>query len=182
VGYFNHKFFLIFCFDLTVGGLYGLIVTYYAFRQCNVTETPADFCGAMGRTKYTYLVGMVCSIPITMLFAFQLHMVLTNDTTVEYFTEVLATSAVLPRERTDFGPHQNWIEHFGDATLLGVCRNLLLPCGLPPLGDGISFQPERSPAARSHVACEVGLIGTVVLFGHLCVASALNEVWGIMWQ
>ena len=35
VGYFNQKYFLLFSFDLTLGALYGLIVTYDAFRTCS---------------------------------------------------------------------------------------------------------------------------------------------------
>ena len=88
------------------------------------------------------------------LFAFQLHMILTNDTTIEYFGEVLATSPGVPRERVDNGPRQNWIQHFGDPSLLGVIRAFALPVAAPPLGNGLLFERNKQAEVRNPLAAQ----------------------------
>lgn len=177
VGYYNHKFFLIFTFDLMVGSLYGIAVTYYAFRQCVLAETLADFCEEYGRTRYTYMVGVVCSIPTCLLFTFQLHMILTNDTTVEYFGDILKSSKGLPRDNFDHGPRQNWLDHFGDASVLGVMRALLLPVAMPPLGDGIQFDRALSPLQpRSRSIWETLLILLLFVFGNVCLLDIVLHI------
>ena len=141
-----------------IGSIYGLIVTYPPFRVCVLeqgmsTQYEGIDCEIFGRSAYTWVVGLISAGFTTVLFCFQMHMILTGETTLEFFTRTLTNGPVIPKEQYDRGIRANFSEHFGGCSGWDVAWFMFLPL-LPvsPSGDGVTVDVQSSQAGSVSTA------------------------------
>ena len=89
VGYHNHRYFVLYLMYLWIGTGYGMLIGFYPFL--NASDMSMPYQGYLSREViiFTYLLTMGVFVAIFILFSWQVFLVLSNQTTPEFYVNKL---------------------------------------------------------------------------------------------
>ncbi|KAJ5072526.1 palmitoyltransferase zdhhc16 [Anaeramoeba ignava] len=136
VGYKNHKFFILFMVYLILGCIYAAILSSSAFFfDIGLSDHPVDHQGPL---IFVFITCLVVIIGVSFLVGFHFYLLLTNQTTIEFYQNQLPNpkSKKGKIRKFDLGKRKNFDQFFGTTNqywfkFLFNFEN--------PKGDGIHF-------------------------------------------
>jgi palmitoyltransferase len=145
VGFYNHRYFLLFLLYLWIGCAWVAFFSFFPFSS----ESPYLWKGAIskGTIIFVFVLTLSVSFAVGFLLVWHLYLALTNQTTIEfYYNKFKNSEAKTKQERYvnefDLGWKKNWQVFFGQ-----IKRNWwymwCLPTTSPPPGDGIIYQTKN---------------------------------------
>jgi len=152
VGFANYRYFVLFLFYVTVACGYGAALTFPDFSTVAGLRSPTAFRGPRltSRTHtavmFTFVLSISIGIAVMLLFSWHLYLVLTAQTTIEFYGNCTLHSRARVRGHVFRNPYHrsysaNWQHLFG--TVHPVIFSLL-PSSRPPPGGpwpGFQLQP-----------------------------------------
>lgn len=143
VGYFNHRYFYLFMGYLSFGAfLYSILMAPILLSSAEVYRKENGISFEV--VSFSVLLSCVMGLSITLMFAFHTYLVLTNQTSIEFYDNIHYTKIAKSQGRTytnifDMGWKNNLYE------FLGVPRGgwmflSLIPHVRPVLGNGYEFK------------------------------------------
>jgi len=152
VGFYNHKYFVLFMFYLWVGCLYVATMSYVPFQVSSDFKVPWKGFSSRGTIIFTFVITVAVSIALGFMLIWQLYLVFTNQTTIEFYFNKYKQSQAKSKGEIyhnpfDLGVRKNLQLFFG---LGHYWFSWALPSTQPPTGDGCDY-PERSNSSASYV-------------------------------
>jgi len=135
VGFYNHKYFVLFLLYLWIGCGYVAILSFPPFRSS------IGFAGSRGAVLFTFVITLSVMLALSMLLGWHIYLVLTGQTTIEfYYNKNRARHARMKGEmyinEYDLGNGKNFQIFFGPGRFW---FSWLLPSVKPPPGDGLIY-------------------------------------------
>jgi len=135
VGFYNHKYFVLFLLYLWLGCGYTAVMSFFPFR------TSSGFEGSRGAVLFTFVISLSVMLALSMLLGWHIYLVLTGQTTIEfYYNKNRDRQARLKGEvyinEYDLGSLKNFQIFFGAGRFW---FSWLMPSIKPPPGDGIIY-------------------------------------------
>jgi len=136
VGYQNHKYFVLFLLYLCAGCFYVAVLSFFPFYESTNYRKP--YVGSRTTVLFVFVMTLSVMIAVGMLLAWHLYLVLTAQTTIEfYYNRNKAKHARIRGEvwhnEYDLGFGRNWKIFFGSG------KFWFLPFQKLPPGDGIVY-------------------------------------------
>jgi len=136
VGFQNHKYFVLFLLYLCAGCLYVTVLSFFPFYAS--TDYRRPYLGSRTAVLFVFVMTLSVMIAVGMLLSWHLYLVLTAQTTIEfYYNRNKARHARLRGEiyhnEYDLGFERNWKVFFGSTNYW------FLPSQKPPPGDGVVY-------------------------------------------
>ncbi|KAJ5080464.1 s-acyltransferase [Anaeramoeba ignava] len=136
VGFFNHKYFVLFTLYLWIGCIYAFLLTAKAFLfQFGFIDTPDE-----NFSENVILFSILCVtifLSLSFILFWQFFLVFTNQTTIEFYQRMSFPKAQRPLNPYDFGFKNNFRDFF-DLTRNQSLIYFLFSTKLPK-GDGMHF-------------------------------------------
>jgi len=139
VGFFNHKYFVLFLLYLWLGCAFVAIISVIPFRASANYRTTFD--GSRAAVLFAFVISVSVFLALSLLLGWHVYLVLTGQTTIEfYYNRTRAKQARMRGEvynnEYDLGTLKNFQIFFGNSRFW---FSWLLPSTRPAPGDGIVF-------------------------------------------
>jgi len=136
VGFYNHKYFVLFLLYLCTGCFYVALMSFFPFYA--LTDYRTSYTGSKTAILFVFVMAISVMLAVGMLLGWHIYLVLTAQTTIEfYYNRNKARHARVRGEEYnneyDLGFDKNWQVFFGSARLW------FLPSQKPSPGDGIVY-------------------------------------------
>jgi len=147
VGFGNHKYFFLFLFYLCTSTAYVALLAYQPFRVSTNFKMPWKGFSSRGTIMFTFVVTMAVTAAVGFMMAWNLYLLLTNQTTIEFYTNQYKASKARSKGESffnefDLGSWKNFQQFFG-VSGRSAWLGWLMPSPRSPLGNGIEY-PTRS--------------------------------------
>jgi len=141
VGYYNHKFFVLFMFYLCMGCLYVACMAFKPFLDVPNFEQPWELPVSRNAITFCFIITVAVFFAVGGLCCWHFFLLLTNQTTIEFYVNQFAKSAAKRRgekwqNEFDLGVKKNFQIFFGSGK---YWISWLLPSISPNPGDGMSY-------------------------------------------
>jgi len=135
VGFANYRYFILFLLWICVACLYGIGITLVPFLKLVVRKDRAFRLGSEARTavSFTFVLALSIGIAVAVLFIWHVYLVMTAQTTIEFYGNYTLSVRAKARGRRFRNPYDrggvlNWQLVFGPGhPLLAI-----LPSRRPP--------------------------------------------------
>jgi len=143
VGHRNHHFFILFIFWLWLGCAYVSTLAFVPFQLSSQTTVPYNAVVSRGSVIFSFIISIAVFIALTLMMLWQAYLVLTSQTTIEFYYNRSRSSAAYRQGKVwrnpfDLGIANNFQIFFGTRESR-YWFSWLLPWGVIPYGDGTSF-------------------------------------------
>merc|ERR1711934_534229 len=88
IGFFNYRYFYLFLFYMWSGCMYGVGLTAWPFMQCMHTRRGGSvnpICASRSQITFAFIITISVGIAVGLLLAFHTYLVLTAQTTIEFY-------------------------------------------------------------------------------------------------
>jgi len=146
VGYRNHHYFILFIFWLWVGCGYASVMSFLPFTATSNSSLPFRGTVSRGAVIFSFIIALAVFIALTLMLAWQSYLVLSAQTTIEFYFNRTAVGEAKKfgkfyRNPFDLGVGNNFQNFFGTRETR-FWFSWLLPGGVKLTGDGVTY-PKR---------------------------------------
>jgi len=137
VGFYNHRYFVLFLLYLCCGCFYVTLMSFFPFYASYDYRTP--YVGSRTAVLFVFVMSLSIMVAVGLLLAWHLYLVITAQTTIEFYYNRNRIRHAQLRGETfqneyDLGFEKNWKVFFGATPLW------FLPSQKPlPPGDGLVY-------------------------------------------
>jgi len=151
VGFYNHKYFVLFLLYLWCGCGFVAITSLIPFRAS--TDYRAVFVGSRTMVLFAFVISISVFLALSLLLGWHIYLVFTGQTTIEfYYNRTKARHARMRGEvhqnEYDLGSAKNWNIFFGPGRFW---FSWLLPTTKASPGDGIVYLTRSEHLRKSGV-------------------------------
>lgn len=141
VGFYNHRYFVLFLFYLWLGCSYVAIMSFQPFRSTTNFKIPWRGWSSRGTIIFTFVITISISLAVGFMLLWQLYLAMTGQTTIEFYYNQYMSKKAANRGDSwqnpyNLGIRKNLHLFFGPSRFI---INWFLPSNSPPPGDGISY-------------------------------------------
>jgi len=147
VGFYNHKYFVLFLLYLWIGCIYVALMSFIPFRESMFNlKSPWIGISSRGIFMLSFVLTLTVSFAVGFLLCWHLYLIVSGQTTIEfYFNRYRIRQSRLKGEvwsnEYDLGWIQNFKIFFHPGRFWWI--TWLLPSVQAPMGDGIAFLTRR---------------------------------------
>jgi len=151
VGHNNHHFFVLFLFWLWFGCGYASVMGFVPFLTTSNSMMPYKGTVSRGSVIFSFVIALAVFIALALMLAWQIYLVLTAQTTIEFYfnrssmSEAKKVGKVF-RNPFDLGIGNNFQNFFGTRDSK-FWFSWLLPGGVKVQGDGVTY-PKRNELSK----------------------------------
>jgi len=143
VGFKNHHYFVLFIFWLWLGSAYVAVMGFLPFQLSSQHHIPYKAFVSRGAVIFSFIISIAVFVALTLMLVWQSYLVLTAQTTIEFYYNRTRISAAHKqgkhwRNPFDLGVGNNFQIFFGTRESK-FWFSWLLPWGVVLPGDGTSF-------------------------------------------
>jgi len=147
VGHKNHHFFVLFIFWLWFGCGYASVLSYAPFSATANTSVPFKGIVSRGSVIFSFVIAIAVFIALTLMLAWQVFLMLTSQTTIEFYMNRQAISNAKKAGKTyrnpfDLGLPGNFQLFFGTRES-PFWFSWLVPGGIKVVGDGMTWNKKQ---------------------------------------
>lgn len=151
VGFYNHKYFVLFLLYLWTGCGFVSVISIFPFRAVKTFYEAGD--GVRGALLFSFVIAISVFLALSLLLGWHIYLVFTGQTTIEfYYNRTKARQSRMRGElfqnEYDLGSSKNWNIFFGPSRFP---LSWLLPSTRPAPGDGIVFLTRSEHLRKSGV-------------------------------
>jgi len=137
VGFYNHKYFVLFLFYLWLGCAYVALLTLKPFYGISNVKTGIN----RGTVVFTFVITLSVTLAMAFMLGWHLYLVLTGQTTIEFYFNKYKERQAKARGEVwetpyDLGGRKNWQMFFGPGR---YAISWAMPSTSPPPGDGMTY-------------------------------------------
>eukprot|EP01089_Gocevia_fonbrunei_P002672 TRINITY_DN12588_c0_g1_i1.p1 TRINITY_DN12588_c0_g1~~TRINITY_DN12588_c0_g1_i1.p1 ORF type:complete len:317 (-),score=22.09 TRINITY_DN12588_c0_g1_i1:26-976(-) len=142
VGHYNHRYFFLFLFYMTIGAVYIALMTVGPFRDPFAKfNVPLQGISARGIIIFLFVMSVALFIAVSLMMVWHLYLILTSQTTIEFYFNKWKASEARDRGETyrnpyDLGYKKNWEYFFGKGK---YWFSWMLPDWNSPPGNGVQY-------------------------------------------
>jgi len=143
VGHQNHHFFVLFIFWLWLGCFYVAVMGFLPFQLTSQQSIPFRSHVSRGAVIFSFVISVAVFIALTLMLLWQVYLVLTGQTTIEFYFNRTRMGAARKQGKSWRNPYDLGLG--GNFQVFFSTRDSkywfswLLPWGIAPYGDGTSF-------------------------------------------